>query len=382
MYDQRTPSWMTPEHEMFADMVRKFFAAELVPNIPKWNKQGVVDRAFWDKAAEIGLLAATIPEAYGGAGGTYSFDAIIGYEQARIGDTGWGFGINTIIAHYISRYGTEAQKLRWLPRMASGELIPAIAMTEPGTGSDLQAVTTYADRHADTYCINGTKTFITNGQTANLICIIAKTDRDAGSKGISLIFAETDGLKGFSRGRNLEKLGMKANDTSELFFEDMHVPLENCLGGEEGKGFAQMMTDLPWERLYLGIGALGQMDFVLKETIAYTRQRKAFGQRVADFQNTRFKLAEVKTKIEVTRVFINDCIAQQDVGELTATTASMAKLWSTDLQNDVVDECLQFFGGNGFMMEYPIARAYADARVQKIYGGTNEIMKELIARAL
>jgi acyl-CoA dehydrogenase len=382
MSAQRRPAWMTPEHEMFAESVRRFFAAELVPNIANWNSQGVVDRAFWDKAAAAGLLGATIPEAYGGAGGNYSFDAVIGYEQARVGDTGWGFGINTIISHYIVRYGTEHQKQRWLPRLITAELIPAICMTEPGTGSDLQAVKTAAEKTGSHYRINGAKTFITNGQTANFLCIVAKTDPDAGSKGISLIFAETDGLKGFVRGRRLEKLGMRANDTSELFFEDMIVPAENCLGEVEGRGFAQMMTDLPWERLYIAVGALGQMDFVLEQTIAYTRERKVFGQSVAEFQNTRFKLAEVKTKIEVTRAFINECIARQDAGELDATSASMAKLWSTDLQNDVVDECLQLFGGYGYMMEYPIARAYADARVQKIYGGTNEIMKELIARSL
>ena len=290
--------------------------------------------------------------------------------------------IHTIVVQYVLAYGTTEQKQRWLPELASGKRISALAMTEPGQGSDLQSVETRAVLEDSVFRVNGSKTFITNGQTANLICLVVKTQRDAGAHGVSLLMIETDHVDGFRRGQNLEKIGLKGQDTSELFFDDMLVPHENILGLESGQGFYQLMNQLPWERLAIGIGALGHMDFALEQTLEYVKERKAFGKSIFEFQNTRFKLAEQKTKIEVTRAFINHCIELQRDGQLDATTASMAKWWSSQMQCEVIDECLQLFGGYGYMLEYPIARAYADARVQKIYGGTNEIMKELFARSL
>jgi len=377
-----TGPWMEEEHLILQDSVRKFFDAELKPNLDKWRKAGIVDRAFWKKAGEQGLLGVAVPEEFGGMGASQAGDAIIGYEQARSGDSGWGWGVHNICLHYIVNYGTAEQKERWLPGLVSGDIVPAIAMTEPGTGSDLQSVQTYAAKDGNEYVINGSKTFITNGQTADIIIVVAKTDREARARGVSLIVVETAEAEGFRRGRNLEKLGMKGQDTSELFFEDVRVPPANLLGGEEGQGFYQLMRQLPWERLQIGIGALGACDFALGETLNYVKERKAFGQRVMDFQNTRFKLAECATKIEVTRAFIDKCVQKLIDGKLTAEDGSMAKWWGSQVQCDVIDECLQLHGGYGFMMEYPIARAYADARVQKIYGGTNEIQKELIARSL
>lgn len=377
-----TATWVQDEHRMFADSVARVYADALVPNIDKWVDQGRVDRDFWILAGEQGLMGGAVPETYGGAGGGVGFDAIAVYEQGAVGDCGWGYSIQSIVIHYLLAYGTEEQKQRWLPDLVTGARVAAIAMTEPGCGSDLQAVQTTAERDGNQYRINGSKTFITNGQTADLIVVVAKTDRAAGAKGVSLIMVETDGAEGFRRGRNLKKLGMRANDTSELFFEDVKVPLTNLLGSEEGQGFYQLMKQLPWERLVIAITALGAIDFALGETIKYVQERRAFGKRVMDFQNTRFKLAEMKTKAEVLRSFVNDCIARAEAGTLDAATASMAKYWGTETQNEVMHECLQLFGGYGFMMEYPIARMYADARVQMIYGGTNEIMKELIARSL
>lgn len=377
-----TAGWVADEHRMFADAVSRVYADELAPNIEKWIDQGMVDRAFWEKAGTQGIMGGSVPEAYGGAGGGLGFDAIAIYEQGAVGDCGWGYTIQSIVLHYLLTYGSEEQKQRWVPGLVSGERVAAIAMTEPGCGSDLQAVKTTAEKDGNHYRINGSKTFITNGQTADLIVVVAKTDKTAGAKGVSLIVVETDEVEGFRRGRNLKKLGMKANDTSELFFEDVKVPQTNLLGAEEGQGFYQLMRQLPWERLAIAITALGNIDFALAETIRYVQERKAFGKRVMDFQNTRFKLAEMKTKAEVLRAFVNDCIARAEAGTLDAATASMAKYWSTETQNEVMHECLQLFGGYGFMMEYPIARLYADARVQMIYGGTNEIMKELIARSI
>ncbi|SDN63818.1 acyl-CoA dehydrogenase/hypothetical protein [Lutimaribacter pacificus] len=377
-----TAGWVADEHRMFADAVSRVYADELAPNIEKWIDQGMVDRAFWEKAGAQGIMGGSVPEAYGGAGGGLGFDAIAIYEQGAVGDCGWGYTIQSIVLHYLLTYGSEEQKQRWVPGLVSGERVAAIAMTEPGCGSDLQAVKTTAEKDGNHYRINGSKTFITNGQTADLIVVVAKTDKTAGAKGVSLIVVETDEVEGFRRGRNLKKLGMKANDTSELFFEDVKVPQTNLLGAEEGQGFYQLMRQLPWERLAIAITALGNIDFALAETIRYVQERKAFGKRVMDFQNTRFKLAEMKTKAEVLRAFVNDCIARAEAGTLDAATASMAKYWGTETQNEVMHECLQLFGGYGFMMEYPIARLYADARVQMIYGGTNEIMKELIARSI
>ena len=293
-----------------------------------------------------------------------------------------GIYIQNIVIHYILAYGSEKQKKGWLPRLISGEMIGAIAMTEPGAGSDLQGVRTQAVKQGDHYVLNGSKTFISNGQNANLICVVAKTDRSKAAHGISLIMLETDGAEGFRRGRNLEKLGQKAADTSELFFEDVTVPVDHLLGESEGQGFAQLMTQLPWERLLCGIYAVGACDLAMQETLSYVSERKAFGRRIMDLQNTRFKLAECKTILEVTRTFIDRCIEKIDRGELDAATASMAKYWGSEMHCKVMDECLQLFGGYGYMMEYPIAYLYAVARVQRIYGGTSEIMKELIARSL
>ena len=377
-----TSTWYSEEHRLYTESVRKFFADELAPNIERWIDAGIVDRVFWVKAGEAGILGAAIEEAYGGAGAGISFDAITIYEQARCSDSGWGFGIQSIVIHYIRAYGTEDQKARWLPKLATGEMVAALAMTEPGCGSDVQSVRTSATKTGNEYLITGSKTFITNGQTANLICLAAKTDKDAGASGVSLIMVETDNLEGFRRGKNLSKLGLKAQDTTELFFEGVRVPKNNLLGIQEGQGFYQLMNQLPWERLLIGITALGAIDFALEETTRYVRERKAFGTRVMDFQNTRFKLAEMKTKAEVTRSFLNDGIEKLDAGTLDASTASMAKWWGSQTQCEIMDECVQLHGGYGYMMEYPITRLYADARVQKIYGGTNEIMKELIARSL
>lgn len=378
----KTASWKQDEHEMFADSVSRFYDAELVPNIERWNDQGMVDRDFWTKAGAAGLMGGAIAEEYGGSGGGIGFDAVAVYEQGARGDCGWGFSIQSIVMHYLVAFATDEQKARWLPKLVTGEMVAAIAMTEPGTGSDLQAVRTTAEKGGNSYRLNGSKTFITNGHTADLIIVVAKTDKTAGAKGVSLIALETEGAEGFRRGRNLKKLGMKANDTAELFFEDVKVPMTNLLGNEEGQGFYQLMKQLPWERLLIALTALGVIDFAIAETVKYVQERKAFGSRVMDFQNTRFKLAEMKTKAELLRSFVNDCIARLEAGDLDAATASMAKYWGSQTQNEVVHECLQLFGGYGFMMEYPIARLYADSRVQMIYGGTNEIMKELIARSL
>lgn len=377
-----TASWITEEHRMFAEMSGRFYDDELVPNIETWNANGVVDRAFWNKAGEAGMMGGTIAEEYGGVGGGMGFDAVAMYEQAARGDSGWGFGIQSIVMHYINGYGSEEQKQKWLPKLVSGEMVGAIAMTEPGTGSDLQAVRTTAEKDGNSYKINGSKIFITNGQSADLVIVVAKTDKTLGAKGVSLIAMETEGTEGFRRGKNLKKLGMKGNDTAELFFEDVKVPMTNLIGPEEGQGFYQLMKQLPWERLTIGLMALGAIDFAIAETVKYTQERKAFGQRVMDFQNTRFKLAECKTKAELLRSFVNDCIGRLEQGQLDATTASMVKYWGSEVQNEIMHECLQLFGGYGFMMEYPIARLYADARVQMIYGGTNEVMKELIARSI
>ena len=302
---------------------------------------------------------------------------------AHVGVDGFGIGLhNAIVAPYILRYGSEEQKKKWLPRMATGELIGAIAMTEPGAGSDLQGIKTRAEKDGNRYRINGSKTFITNGQLANLVLLVAKTDPEKGAKGTSLMMVETDGAEGFERGRNLDKIGLKANDTSELFFNDVSVPASALLGSEEGQGFVQLMQQLPQERLMIGTTAIAMAERALALTIEYVKERKAFGQKIIDFQNTQFRLAELKTEATIGRVFYNDCVARHLDGGLDPATASMAKYWLSELQGKVVDECLQLFGGYGYMNEYPIARMYRDARVQRIYGGTNEIMKLLIARSL
>lgn len=375
-------SWSTDDHEMFRDSVRRLVETEFMPNRDRWIEQGYMEPEYWIKAGEVGLLCADIPTEYGGAGCDFGFD-IIGYEEMQRGCvSSFGSGIQSIVAHYLMVYGTDEQKHRWLPKMATGEIISAIAMTEPGTGSDLQAVKTTAIRDGDDYVINGSKTFITNGYNANLICVVAKTDPTEGSKGVSLVFIETDDLKGFSRNKPLKKLGMKGQDTSELFFEDCRTPVSYVLGGIEGQGFYQLMAQLPRERLIIAAVSVAAMEAALDQTIAYVKERRAFNKSIIEFQNTKFKLAEQKTQTKIARVFLDHCIEELIKGTLDAETASMAKWWCSEKQFELVNECLQLHGGYGYMMEYPIAHYFADSRVQMIYGGTNEIMKELISRSL
>jgi acyl-CoA dehydrogenase len=369
------------EHEIFRESVRRFFERELAPHHEEWEEKGEVPRWAWKKAGEYGFLCVAIPEEWGGVGADRTYSIILMEEQYRLNLTGLGFALHSdIVAPYIHHYGTTEQKLAWLPKMASGDAIAAIAMTEPGGGSDLQAIRTTATRDGDDYIISGQKTFITNGQTADLILVACKTDKSEGARGISLIMVEAD-RPGFQRGRRLKKLGTKAQDTSELFFENVRVPATNLIG-EEGRGFSYMMQELAWERMHVGIQAISSCEAALDWTIDYTRNRKAFGKAVIDFQNSRFKLAEMKTEIQVGRIFLDRCLELVLENKLDTTTAAMVKLWTSELQGRVLDECLQLHGGYGFMWEYPIARAFADARVQRIYAGTNEIMKELIGRTL
>jgi acyl-CoA dehydrogenase len=368
---------------MLQDMATKFFEVEVLPNYERYEKQEIVDRSMWELAGQNGLLCPSMPEEYGGSGGTFAHESAILEAIAHVGVEGFGITLhNAIVAPYILHYGSEEQKRKWLPKMATGDLIGAIAMTEPGAGSDLQGIKTNARKDGNHYVINGSKTFITNGQLANLIIVVAKTDPSRGAKGTSLIVIETDGQDGFERGRNLDKIGFKANDTSELFFNDMRVPTSSLLGTEEGQGFIQLMQQLPQERLQIGTSAIAMAERAIAITIDYVKQRKAFGKAIIEFQNTEFKLAELKTEATIGRVFYNHCVERHVNGGLDPATASMAKYWLSDLQNKVVDECLQLHGGYGYMNEYPIARMFRDARVQRIYGGTNEIMKLLIARSL
>jgi len=377
------PAWVTEDVAMVYDLATRFLTDEIAPRYDEFEKAESFDRESWEKAGANGLLCASMPEEYGGSGGTFAHESAIIEAISHVGVDGFGIGLhNAIVAPYILHYGSEEQKKRWLPRMATGELIGAIAMTEPGAGSDLQGVKTRAVLDGNHYRLNGSKTFITNGQLANLIIVVAKTDPAKGAKGTSLIVVETDDAPGFERGRNLDKIGLKSNDTSELFFNEVKVPTSNLLGTGEGQGFAQLMQELPQERLQIGTAAIAMAERALALTIDYVRERKAFGKAVIDFQNTQFKLAELKTEVTVGRVFYNDCVARHVAGGLDPSTASMAKLWLSELQGRVVDQCLQLFGGYGYMNEYPIARMYRDARVQRIYGGTNEIMKLLIARSL
>jgi acyl-CoA dehydrogenase len=371
----------TAEHELFRDTVRKFVEKEVVPHHDRWEEQGHVDRDVWLKAGEAGLLCMTMPEAWGGSGADRIYSAIVIEELARACASGPGFTLHSeIVAPYLLRYGTEEQNRRWLPAMARGERIGAIAMTEPGAGSDLQAIRTTARRDGDHYVIDGSKTYITNGSMCDLVVVVAKTDPTRGAKGTSLLVVE-DGTPGFKKGKRLKKLGLKAQDTSELFFDNVRVPASNLLG-REGEGFIYLMQELPWERLIIALRSVAAMEAAIEWTLQYVRERKAFGKTVFDFQTTRFKLAELKTQVQVARVFVDRCLELVLAGRLDPAEAAMAKYWCTDVQGKVVDECVQLHGGSGFMLEYPITRAYADARVQRIFGGTNEVMKELIARTL
>src|SRR6266571_4312573 len=377
------PGWMTEDLVLLEEQARRFIAAEYVPHLETWNEEGRYDREVWNKAGAAGLLCPAIPEEYGGAGGTFAHEAVIGRELSLAGFDSFGAPLHSgIVAPYILHYGTDEQKRRWLPKLVTGELVGAIAMSEPGTGSDLQGVRTTAKKSGNGYVLNGSKTFITNGQHANLIVVVARTDANAGHKGISLMMVETDDAPGFRRGRKLKKLGLDWADTSELFFEDVKLPAEALLGSEEGQGFIQLMTELPQERLIVSTAAIGMIERALALTIDYVKQRKAFGKAIVEFQNTQFVLAECKTEATIAKVFHDHCVERHIRHELDTTTASMAKYWLTDLQNSIVDRCLQLFGGYGYMDEYPISRMYRDARVQPIYAGTNEIMKLLIARSL
>jgi acyl-CoA dehydrogenase len=375
-------TWLDEELSMLRDASTRFFTERWQPRAAGWRKAGMMERESWREAGAQGLLCAGMPEAYGGGGGSFAHDAVIIEAAAYAGLSGFGGGLHSaIVAPYIDRYGSDEQKQRWLPKMASGDLVGAIAMTEPGTGSDLQAVRTTALRDGDDYIVNGAKTFITNGQNADLIIVVCKTDRSLGAKGTSLLVVETEHAPGFRRGRLLDKVGLKSQDTSELFFDDVRVPATNRLG-PEGAGFVQLMEQLPQERLIIALQGIAAMERALAETLAYVKQRHAFGQPIWGFQNTRFKLAEVQATVLATRAFVDANMVAHLKGELDAARAALAKAWVTERQCEVMDTCLQLFGGYGYMMEYPIAELYVDARVQRIYGGTNEIMKELASRSM
>ncbi|TCO56549.1 acyl-CoA dehydrogenase family protein [Actinocrispum wychmicini] len=376
-------TWLDEDLTAFRELARSFCEKELSPHQERWAEAKQVDRELWNKAGAVGLLCLSIPEEYGGGGGTFAHEAVLLQEQARAQDDAWGVAVhNGIVAHYVRAYGTEEQKLRWLPKMASGELVAAIAMTEPGTGSDLQSIKTKAIRTGDTYVVNGAKTFITNGAQAGLVIVAAKTNPEEKASGVSLVVVETEGTPGFRRGRVLDKIGMKGQDTAELFFDNVTVPAENLLGGQEGQGFVQLMRQLPQERLLIAVTAVAAMDLVVRQTIQYTREREAFGRPIFGFQNTKFVLADAATEVAVSKAFLDQCVDRHLKGELDVTGAAMAKMWTTERLGKVVDSCLQLFGGYGFMNEYPIAKAWTAARVQRIFGGTTEIMKEIIARTL
>lgn len=380
MLDTAARTAFSEEHELFRDSVRRFFARELTPHLDRWEEQGEIDKTFWRKAGEAGLLCPTVPEDYGGLGLDYGYNAVIDEELAYLGSTA-GIGLHSdIVAPYLVHYGSEEMKRRWLPKMISGETPTAIAMTEPGAGSDLQGIRTTAIADGDDYVVNGSKTYITNGQHADLIIVAAKTDPTEGAKGISLVLVESD-RPGFQRGRNLDKIGLHGQDTSELFFQDLRVPKGNLIGAV-GAGFAYMMNQLPQERLQIAVGAQASAQRAFDEAIRFTKERKAFGRTVFEFQNTRFTLADLKSKLQVGWAHLDWALARHLAGKLTAAEASAAKLWHTELQWEVCDAALQLHGGAGYMNEYLIARLWRDARVTRIFGGTNEIMKEVIGRAL
>ncbi|MBL0086442.1 MAG: acyl-CoA dehydrogenase family protein [Ideonella sp.] len=376
-------AWMDDDLEQLADTAARFFERECVPHDMRWREQRHGDRKIWNQAGAAGLLCVSIPEAYGGGGGHFGHEIVVNQAHAAAGVGGFSNSVHSgIVAHYILRYGTQAQKQRWLPRMATGEMVAAIAMTEPGAGTDLQAIRTQARKEDGCYVINGAKTFITNGLHANLIVIVTRTGAEAGGKGLSLIVVETDDQAGFRRGRLLDKVGQHSIDTCELFFDEMRVPQHQLLGTEEGRGFAQLMDQLPRERLLIAAGGVATLQRAVDHTLAYVMQRKVFGQTLMSMQNTRFKLAECQTLATIAKSFVDDCIVRALRDELDLPTSAMAKSWVTEAVGKVVDECLQLHGGYGYMNEYPIARMYADARVGRIYGGSNEVMKELIARSM
>ena len=372
----------TQEHEDFRAMVRTFMEKEVAPHMEQWEKDGQVSRELWTKAGEQGILCFDVPEEYGGMGmDDFRYNAVVSEELSRIGASGPGFPVHTdIIVPYLVTLGTEEQKQRWLPGCVSGDIITAIAMTEPGAGSDLQGIRTHAVDKGDHWVLNGSKTFISNGIMADLVIVVARTDPDAGHQGISLLVVE-EGMAGFERGRNLDKVGLKAQDTAELFFNDVVVPKENTLG-EPGSGFISLMVNLPQERLSIGIIAAAACERVLELSLAYAREREAFGRPIGKFQHNRFLLAEMATETHIARTFIDDCLAKHLKGELDTSLASMAKYWTTELQTKLVDRAVQLHGGYGYMMEYPIAKAFIDSRIQTIYGGTTEIQKEIIGRSL
>jgi alkylation response protein AidB-like acyl-CoA dehydrogenase len=370
------------EHLLFQESVREFMAREVTPHHGQWEKDGIVPRDVWKKAGQIGMFGFSVPEEYGGSGiSDFRYNAVITEEIIRTGASGLGWGLhNDVMAPYLVELSDDEQKRRWLPGFASGELITAIAMTEPGAGSDLQGIRTTAVRDCDHYVLNGQKTFITNGINADLVVVVAKTDPDAGARGTTLLMVER-GMDGFTRGRNLDKIGLKAQDTAELSFDDVRVPVANRLGPAEGEGFIQLMANLPQERLSIAVVAVAAAEAVLEETIEYCRTREAFGRSLGKFQNTRFVLAELATEVEIARHYVDKCIVTLNAGQLSAVDAAKAKWWTTELQNRVIDRCLQLHGGYGYMMEYPVAKAWLDSRVQTIYGGTTEIMKEIIGRS-
>ncbi|RBY94617.1 acyl-CoA dehydrogenase [Blastococcus sp. TBT05-19] len=370
------------EHEAFRAMVRDFLAKEVVPHNASWEEAGIVDRAVWLKAGEQGLLGMEVPEEFGGGGvKDFRYNAILAAEITRVGASGLGFTLhNDVIAPYMLDLTTDEQKQRWLPKFVSGELITAIAMTEPGAGSDLQGLQTTARRDGDSWVLNGSKTFITNGINADLVIVVAKTDPEAGARGFSLLVVER-GMPGFERGRNLDKIGLKAQDTAELFFDDVRVPAENLLG-TEGHGFFHLMNNLPQERLSIAAVAVAAARIVLDRTVEYCKERTAFGKPIGKFQNTRFELAEMHTEVSIAETYLEKAVLEHNAGRFTAEDAAMAKWWTTELQKRVVDRCLQLHGGYGYMLEYPVAKAYLDSRIQTIYGGTTEIMKEIVGRSL
>jgi acyl-CoA dehydrogenase len=374
--------WMNEETRIFRRTVREFIAKELAPHQPRWAEQGFPDTQAWSNAGRMGLLLPDMPEQYGGAGGTYAHEAVV-VEELALADVHFGFGIQSIVAHYILAYGSEEQKRRWLPSMAAGDLVGAIGMTESGGGTDVQAIKTTARRQGDHYVVDGSKTFITNGAHASLICLAVRTDpRASGPKALSLLMLETRDLPGYRIGRSLKKIGRHAQDTCELFFDSVRVPTSNLLGPGEGRGLFQMMDQLTYERLSIALSAVAAAERAVDITARYVKDRNAFGKPLLDFQNTRFKLAECKTEAHIGRVFVDNCIQQFIAGRLDAVTAAMAKYWLTDCQCRILDECLQLHGGYGYMQEYPISRMWADGRAQRIYAGSNEIMKEIVGRSL